>query len=248
VVEGDTLATIAGRFGVEIETVIAANQITDPDALSVGQVLVIPGARFTPAPVPATPPPDPRLTGFIFPIEGACLPEREALMPNAPREYRHGVHEGVDFYAGENCVEIVGGTPAVAVKDGTIIRAGHGFAEMTPAELEEILARTAAQGYTDEAALDRFRGRQVWIDHGDGIVSRYSHLSAIPLEIREGVRVGAGEVVGYVGDSGTPEAVTNPGVEFHLHWELRVGDSYLGAGLPPDEVRELYERLFSSGP
>ena len=55
----------------------------------------------------------------------------------------------------------------------------------------------------------------------------------------------SGDLVGFVGDSGTPEAVTNPGVEIHLHWELRVGDSFLGAGLPSTEVRALYETLFS---
>jgi hypothetical protein len=48
-----------------------------------------------------------------------------------------------------------------------------------------------------------------------------------------------------VGESGTPEAVTNPGVEIHLHWEVRVGDSFLGADLPSNEVRALYEGLFS---
>lgn len=42
VVEGDTLAEIAIRFGVELETLAAANGIEDVDHVEVGQRLVIP--------------------------------------------------------------------------------------------------------------------------------------------------------------------------------------------------------------
>ncbi len=76
-------------------------------------------------------------------------------------------------------------------------------------------------------------------------MTRYAHLGGIPQNIREGVSVSTGEVVAFVGDSGTPEAVTDPGIENHLHIEIRVGDSYLGAGLPEDQVRFLYEQVFS---
>ncbi len=39
---GDTLYTIAQRFGVTMNSIIAANEIGDPDRLAVGQELVIP--------------------------------------------------------------------------------------------------------------------------------------------------------------------------------------------------------------
>jgi len=42
VVEGDTLALIAGRFGTTVEALQAANGIEDPDEIVIGQVLVIP--------------------------------------------------------------------------------------------------------------------------------------------------------------------------------------------------------------
>jgi LysM repeat protein len=42
VVEGDTLAVIAQRFGTTVEALQAANGIEDPDEIVVGQVLVIP--------------------------------------------------------------------------------------------------------------------------------------------------------------------------------------------------------------
>ena len=39
---GDTLRTIAEQFGVSVGALLAANQLADPDALAVGQVLAIP--------------------------------------------------------------------------------------------------------------------------------------------------------------------------------------------------------------
>ena len=53
-----------------------------------------------------------------------------------------------------------------------------------------------------------------------------------------------GEVIAYVGESGTPGSVTTPGTEYHLHWEVRVGTSYLGAGQDPASVRAQYLALF----
>lgn len=185
------------------------------------------------------------VSGYRFPIEGACLPTSDNLLPNATRDYRAGIHEGIDFYPGLACAEIAQGTPVLAAKDGTVIRADLSYVGLTADELNELLTRSQSQGYTDAAALDRFRGRQVWIVHGDGIITRYAHLDGISPGIDVGVPVQAGQVVGYVGESGTPESVTAPGTEMHLHFELRVGDSYLGAGLPLDQVLALLERAFS---
>lgn len=204
------------------------------------------GAAVEPPPAVEETPTAPPLSGFIYPIEGSCLPTSDDLMPNAPRPYRFGIHEGIDFYPGLACAKIGEGTPVLAAKAGVVVRADWGFVEMTPRELEQLLTRSQTQGYTDAEALDRFRGRQAWIDHGDGVVTRYAHLSGIAPGIDVGTAVQAGEVVAHVGNSGTPEAVTTPADEMHLHFEIRMGDSYLGAGLPPDQVRALLEQAFST--
>jgi murein DD-endopeptidase MepM/ murein hydrolase activator NlpD len=44
VVAGDTLSTIAGRFGVSVDALVALNNISDPSLIRVGQVLLIPAA------------------------------------------------------------------------------------------------------------------------------------------------------------------------------------------------------------
>ncbi len=215
--------------------------------------LILPLAALTLAlPVPPTPTPTPDLAtifhNFIYPIAGGCLPQSDALMPNAPREYRVGVHEGVDFYNHDNCAAIEAGTPVLAAKDGRVVRADTDYHDLTQEELDAANQRIANGGANDFDVLDLFRGRQVWIDHGNGVVTRYAHLSAVADGIVEGARVAQGQTIAFVGDSGTPESISNPGTENHLHWELRVGQTYLGAGLPPEEVRAVYLGLFQPPP
>jgi len=206
---------------------------------------VVSPARPTPTARQVTPTPQASSLlegGMVMPIAGACLPDLPSLWPGAPRPYRHGIHEGVDFYPGHSCVPIGRGTPVRAAAAGVVVRADHDYRPLTAEELSELLSRTAAQGYTDPQALDRFRGRQVWIDHGGGVVTRYAHLDAIAPGIEVGTPVEQGQVIGYVGNTGTPEEVTAPDTEFHLHFEIRVGDVYLGQGLPPAEAIAPYRR------
>jgi len=196
------------------------------------------GQTATPRPAP------PVLTGFVYPIDGGCLPEDDALMAGAPRDYRNGIHEGVDFYDADNCTSIGLGTEVLAARPGTVIRADWDYQELTPEELADLEERSQLDGFDPEIE-DAYRGRQVWVDHGSGVVTRYAHLSGVAEEIEVGKRVNKGEPIAYVGESGTPESVNDPGYEYHLHFEIRVGDEYLGEGLSPDEVRGLYEEAFS---
>jgi LysM repeat protein len=57
---GDTLYSIALRFGVTVQDLMAANGITNPNYIRVGQVLIIPDPNATPTPTPTgTPQPSP---------------------------------------------------------------------------------------------------------------------------------------------------------------------------------------------
>lgn len=185
-------------------------------------------------------PSDP-LLGFTMPIAGACVSEYDGHWPAALRAYRNnGIHEGLDFYNATACVTIDAGTPVLAAKAGAIIRADRAYVDVTPDDW----ARFEAASFEGEAILDELRGRQVWIDHGDGIVTRYAHLSAIAAQIFEGVRVEAGAVIGFVGESGQRESYAAPGSDLHLHFEIRVGDGWLGQGLEPSAARALYQAAF----
>jgi len=196
-----------------------------------------PAPTVTASPRPE--PPQPDLHGFSFPIVGGCLPTSERLIPNAPRTYRNGVHEGIDFYQSDNCTKITGGTEVVAAKAGRVIRADLEYVDLTAKTVQAYLNNP-----NTEHSLDQFRGRQVWIDHGAGVVTRYCHLSGIAPGITTDLAVAVGQLIAFVGESGTPTSTRKPGTEYHLHFEVRVGDSYLGKGLPAKQVRPLYRELF----
>ncbi len=53
---GDTLGSIAQQYDVSMEAIMAANGLTDPDALSVGESLLIPLANLTPTSAPTSAP------------------------------------------------------------------------------------------------------------------------------------------------------------------------------------------------
>ena len=177
-----------------------------------------------------------------MPIAAACLPAFAGQLPNAPRAYRNGIHEGVDLYPGVACALIQAGTPVLAMAPGTVIRADWDYADLT---VEQYFAMKA-RGFAGPDDMDTFRGRQVWVDHGGGVVTRYAHLGGIAEGIQPGVAVSPEQVVGFVGESGTPGGLRAPGSETHLHFEVRVEASYLGAGLATPEVLALYQALFPS--
>ena len=193
---------------------------------------------------------EPELTGFIIPIDGACLSEFQAHFPSSPREYRNGIHEGFDFYGFASCRPIDNGTAVLAAKDGVVIRVDQIYTEITIAQFEEATDPSVAtlNPSVREQYLDRLRGRQVWIDHGAGVVSRYAHLSAVAAGLQVGDVVRAGRVIAFVGESGQLEAITAPGTDWHLHFEIRMGESYLGEGLSPVEGRALYVESFGFEP
>ncbi len=188
-----------------------------------------------------------RLSGFRMPIVGCNLPDLRNLLPGAPRAYRNGVHQGFDFMPGHVGVPTGYSAPAVAAKDGVIMRADIDYTEMSPAEYQTAIATAQGSGSTPTDVLDQLRGRQVWIDHGAGVISRYAHLSGIAAGIVVGHRVAAGDIIGFVGNSGTDAATQGGRNGAHLHYELRIDDRYLGEGMAADDLRAMATRIFGLG-
>jgi len=183
-----------------------------------------------------------RLRGFISPM-GARLAQRENWMPGAPRHYRYGVHQGTDYFLGADGSLVEIGDPVQAAQAGEIIRADHDYVPPTQAQMKAWLARCREAHATPPDVLDHLRGQQVWIDHGQGIITRYAHLAGIPADLQVGDWVEQGQVIGYVGNSGTPGAIRDPQAEVHLHFEIWVGDHYVGQFLSPIETRRWLRRL-----
>lgn len=178
-----------------------------------------------------------QMAGWLIPIGGSDLPMRDLQMPGAPRHYRLGIHEGVDFYWQP-------GTPVRAAADGRVIRALVDYVPASPAALAAWRAESQQSGYTSAAALDGYRGRQVWIQHDNGLVTRYAHLSQIAPGIKAGVTVARGQLIGAVGNSGSPASINSPSEDAHLHFEVWLDDQFLGQFLRPVEIRDWLERIF----
>lgn len=86
------------------------------------------------------------------------------------------------------------GTPVLSPSAGTVIELGDFF----------------------------FSGNLVYIDHGQGMISLFAHLSEIGVKLGE--RVNKGQVVGKVGATGR---VTGP----HLHWSLGLNGTWIDPAL-----------------
>lgn len=168
------------------------------------------------------------LSGFAIPV-GYELPDDPDLLPGSAREYRGGFHEGIDF-------PLAFTMPVAAAKGGTIIRIDSDYLEWS---VDEQLAgedQGYQLGFTPESILDRLRGRQVWIDHGYGVVTRYAHLQSVE-QFSVGSIIEQGTVIGRVGNSGTKAGP-------HLHIEIRIGDAYLGDGLTGASLLATLRRAF----
>lgn len=79
--------------------------------------------------------------------------------------------------------------------------------------------RAARSGIVTTAGHhDECGGLQVHVDHGDGFVSWYRHLSRV--DVAKGTRVAAGDRIGAVGNTGCS-------LGSHLHFGIRTGKSFV---------------------
>jgi len=179
------------------------------------------------------------------PLVRVPVPVDPARLPGAPRTYRGGVHEGVDFAGAP-------GTPVRAAESGFVL-AVEDRCDLPGDRREEVLRHCRRLGRTPGVVLDVLHGKRVVLSHGlvGGrlLTTSYSHLGEIRSDLSPGLRIEKGEVIAKVGNSGTSHAGDDGWGE--LHFEIEVDGLPLGLGLSPREAGALYRaafRLASSRP
>ena len=106
------------------------------------------------------------------------------------------------------------GQEALAVADGTVVKAVDGLPEQVPGVFPENISPAEADG------------NSVILDIGGGNYALYAHFQPGSVRVKEGERVKRGEVLGLVGNSGNSLAP-------HLHFHMMGGPrSFASNGVP----------------
>lgn len=184
--KGDTLAKIAQKYDIELEKILSCNTLGN--SLSVGQKIVIPGAKKITETVAVRRPTNTNYTGIsviknLIKNPGVKVSGNKMTWPTVGAritQYFSWRHNGVDI---ANKV----GTPIYAADSGTVVIAQGGY----------------NGGY----------GNTIVIDHGGGKKTRYGHASK--LFVRVGDEVEKGENIAAMGSTGRS---TGP----HLHFEVLI--------------------------
>lgn len=223
--EGDTIGTIAERFGLKSDTILSANDMDDTDLLQIGQELSIPAvdglvhvikngdALWDLASdydvtleeiIAANGDIDPSniRPGQTLIIPGGTRPVRRSLASRGTTERPSSrlvwptVGPTTDSFGWR--IHPVYGTSAF--HDGVDLDVSSGT-PLNAAGGGTVILASRYGGY----------GLTVKIDHGGGLVTLYAHMSQIDVSVGE--RVAAGDPIGYSGNTGV---TTGP----HLHFSL----------------------------
>jgi murein DD-endopeptidase MepM/ murein hydrolase activator NlpD len=178
------------------------------------------------------------------PIPGAQLSTRDNHLPGAPRTYRNGVHEGIDFYSGYTNMPIDRNTKVLSVADGVVVRIDSDYREMSVVERNTLLEVSARAKITPTYILDKLRGRSVWVQYEKGLLIRYAHMGTLNPALKIGSTVEVGEWVGNVGNSGTDQGALNTDGDLHLHMDMLLYGELFWQHLSRADIRLILGKIF----
>lgn len=240
------LGTIGGRIlnGELVAGVLTFELISDD-------------TRFGSDPLRSNPPPASAGAGFADMLtEAMALPITTCNLPwgvpdlnvGAPREYRSGTHNGLDF----NCGTIDHRITAAA--DGEVLFVVNDYVNPTVEDRNAVLRNAEAASDTPFWTLAMLYGNFAVVAHdigptSDRVITIYAHLSEIDPNIVTGRIISQGELIGFAGNTGTSTAAggtNDTHSSVHLHWELHVNDRAVGYLGNPVENEILYRQMLCS--
>ncbi len=181
------------------------------------------------------------------PIRAATFSMTRKHLPGIARGEFSAPHKGFDFIDGVSGRPLASDEPILSVADGEIVRIDHHYEPPQPSTLQFWAGLTDEKGLAGDHARNQLHGRQVWIRHESGHVSRYSHLSRVHPELAPGDPVEQGQAIGLIGHSGIPPTKDQPEPQSRLHFQLWTADGtrYLGKDLTALEIHRQVAELFS---
>lgn len=186
---------------------------------------------------------------ITLPVTTCTLPfGAPDLLVGAPRDYRSGTHNGLDFNCGSTRHDVT------AAAGGEVLFVVNDYVDATLDERNAVLASAALAIDTPFWTLAMLYGNFVVVAHDvpgvDGrAVTIYAHLSTVDENIATGLLLDRGDFIGRVGNRGTSAAAAgfiedDPSI--HLHWELHVNDRPVGYLQDPAETDPLYQQMLCS--
>jgi murein DD-endopeptidase MepM/ murein hydrolase activator NlpD len=239
--EGETISSIAGRYGLEVNTILWENSLTTNSKIKPGDELK------------------------ILPIDGVSHKVRRGeTIYSIGKKYKldgSQVQVIVDYpfneFLNDETFELATGQP-IMVPDGVKVTKSAPFTTRSIYTTPDAGSVTALGSFVWPAAgriTQGYRfyhkaydvankgggsilaadsgtvvasswdpsgyGNKVVIDHGNGYVTLYGHLSI--LQVHVGQRVNRGDVIGQMGNTGRSTGT-------HLHFEIRQGGVLLNPG------------------
>lgn len=219
---GDTLSNIAEKFSISLDTILWANELSSKSTIKLGQRLII-------LPVP----------GVLYHVQ------KDDTLSGIAKTYKGDVQEIIAFnelpneggiYIGDILVIPNGQMPKKIAQipltplaesyfifpaQGTITQGLHLFNAVDIGNKcgEPVVA--AASGIVQAAGWAKNAGNRITILHPNGVATYYGHLSAIL--VKPGQAVSAGEIIGYIGNTGYTLGVSG----CHLHFGVSGANNFL---------------------
>jgi murein DD-endopeptidase MepM/ murein hydrolase activator NlpD len=182
---GETVSSIAKKYNIEEDKIIGANNLFDGHDIQISQKLIIPGGKKI-SPYAAKP----KYTATVnvpqvAPISKLFIPPSQ-IVSGSGMLWPTSVRRITQYFNWRHsAIDIAGpkGTPLYAAEDGTVTFSGW------------------LKGY----------GYNVYIDHGNGVMTRYGHASKLYVE--KGDAVVKGQTIAAMGSTGWSTGS-------HLHFEV----------------------------